>query len=180
MDFITGLPKNFRQHDSIMVVVEKLSKSYHFIPVKYTYKAVNIADIFMKEIFRLDGVPKVIVLDRDVKFIGNFWKSLFKGLATQLNFSTAYHPQTDGKTERVNQVLEDMLRMYVMDKPSKWEDYLHLVEFAYNNNFQVSAGMSPLEILYGHKCNTPISWSIPVDRLILRLDLLEYMELIVK
>ena len=99
----------------------------------------------------------MIVSDRDAKFTTNFWKSLFKCLGTQLNFSTAYHPQTDGHTERVNQVLEEMLRMYVMDKPGKWEDYLQLVEFAYNNNFQVSLGLSPFEILYGHKCNTPIS-----------------------
>ena len=86
----------------------------------------------------------------------------------------------DGKTQRVNQVLEYMLRMYVMDKPSKWEDYLHLVEFAYNNNFQFSAGMSPFEILYGCKCNTPISWSGQVDRLILQLDLLKDMEITMK
>ena len=102
-----------------MVVVNKLSKDSHFIPVKSIYKVVNITDIFMKEIFRLHSVLKVIISDGDVKFTGNFWKSLFKGLGTQLNFSTAYHPQTDGKTERVNQVLEDMLIMYVMDKPSK-------------------------------------------------------------
>ena len=101
-----------------------------FIPVKSTYKVVNIAYIFMKEIFRLHYVPKVIVSDRDVKFTGNFWKALFKGLGTQLNFSTTYHAHTDGKTKRVNQVLEDMLRMYVMDKPGKWEDCLHLEYFA--------------------------------------------------
>ena len=134
----------------------------------------------MKEIFSLHGVSKVIVSDRDAKFTGNFWKVLFKGLGTQLNFSIEYHPQADGQTERVNQVLEDMLRMYVIDKPGKWEDYLHLVEFAYNNNFQVFAGMSPFEILYGRKCNTPISWSSPVDRLMLGPDLLEDMELTVK
>ena len=137
MDFITGLPKNFGHHDSIMVVINKLSKEAHFIPIKSTYKVVNITDIFMKEIFKLHGVPKAIVLDRDAKFTGNIWKYLFKGLGTQLNFSTVYHPQTDGKIERVNQVLEDMLRIYVMKKPGKWEDYLHLIEFAYNNNFQV-------------------------------------------
>ena len=79
----------------------------------------------MKEIFRLHGVPKVIVSDRDAKFTGNFWKDVFKGLGTQLNFSTIYHPQTDGNTERVNQVLEYMLRMYVMEKLGKWEDDLH-------------------------------------------------------
>ena len=111
MDFITGLPMTWRQHDSIMVVVDKLKKVAHFIPVKSTYETGDIAKIFMKEIFKLHGLPKAIVSDRDVKFTSNFWKGLFVDLGTKLNFSTAYHPQT----ERVNQVLEDMLRMYVMD-----------------------------------------------------------------
>ena len=101
LDFITGLPKNQSQNDSIMVVVDKLSKAAHFIPVKTTYKDANIADIFLKQIFQLHGVPKVIISDRDPKFIGHFWKSLFKGLNTTLNFSTSFHPQTDGQTERV-------------------------------------------------------------------------------
>ena len=87
----------------------------------------------MKEIFKLHGLPKAIVSDRDVKFTSNFWKGLFADLGTKLKFSTAYHPQIDGKTERVNQVLEDVLHMYMMDKPTKWEYYLHLVEFAYKN-----------------------------------------------
>ena len=98
MDFITGLPKTNKQHDSIMVVEDKLSKVAHFIPLKSTFKAINIADIFMKEIFRLHGILKVVISDRDVKFTGKFWKSLFKGLDTQLNFSIAYHPQKDGQT----------------------------------------------------------------------------------
>ena len=123
----------WRQHDSIMVVVDKLTKAAHFIPVKSTHKTDDIAKIFMKEILRLHGFPKAIVSDGDPKFPSNFWKSLFAYLGTNLNFGIAYHPQTNGQTERVNQVLEDMLRMYVMDKPTKWEDYLHLVEFAYNN-----------------------------------------------
>ena len=106
--------------------------------------------------------------------------SLFKGLNTTLNFNTSFHPQTDGQTERVNQVLEDLLRMYVKDHPGKCEDYLHLVEFAYNNNYQTSAIFSPFEILYGWKCNTPISWSNPVDRLVLGLELLKEMEEIAK
>ena len=119
----------WRQHDSIMVVVDKLTKVAHFILVKSTHKTDDIAKIFMKEIFKLHGLAKAIVSNRYVKFTSNFWKGLFADLGTNLKFSTAYHPQT----ERVNQVLEDMLRMYVMDKPTKWEDYLHLVEFAYNN-----------------------------------------------
>lgn len=163
-----------------MVVVDKLSKVAHFIPMKSTYKAVNITEIFMKEIFRLHGIPKVVISDRDAKFTGNFWKTLFKGLDTKLNFSTAFHPQIDGQTERVNQILEDMLRMYVMNQPKKWEEYLHLVEFAYNNNYQTSLKLSPFEILYGRKCNTPISWSNPVDRIMLGPELLKEMELTVK
>ena len=109
-------------------------------------KASNIADIFMKEFFHLHRISKVIIFDRDPKFSGNFWKSLFKGLDTKLNFITAYNLQIDGQTERVNQVLEDMLRMYVRDYPNKWEDYLHLVEFVYNNHYQASARLSPFEI----------------------------------
>jgi len=97
MDFIIGLPMIVR-HDSIMVVVDKLTKSEHFIPVKSTHKIDDIARIFMKEIFRLHGLPNAIILDRDVKFTSNFWKGLFKYLGTQLNFSTTYHPQTYGKT----------------------------------------------------------------------------------
>ena len=98
-----------------MVVVDKLSKASDFIPVKTMYKAANIANIFLKQIFWLHGIPKVIISDRDPKFTGNFWKSLFKGLNTTLNFSTLFHPQTDGQIERVNQVLEYLLRMYVKD-----------------------------------------------------------------
>ena len=81
----------------------------------------------------MHGFPKAIVSDMDPKFTSNFWKGLFSNLGTKLNFSTVYHPQIDGQTERANQVLEYMLRMYVMDKPTKWEDYLHLVDFSYNN-----------------------------------------------
>ena len=93
MDFIIGLPMTWRQHDSIMVVVDKLMKAAHFIPVKSTHNTDDIAKIFMKEIFRLHGLLKAIVSDRDVKFTSNFWKGLFADLGTKLNFSTAYHPQ---------------------------------------------------------------------------------------
>ena len=158
MDFITGLPMNWRQHDSIMVVVDKLKKASHFISIKSTHKIDDIAKIVMKDIFKLHGLPKAVVSDRDVKFSSNFWKGMFAELGTKLNFSTTYHPQTDGQTERVNQVLEDMLRMYVMEKPSKWEDYLHLVKFSYNNGKKKSMGMSPFKALYGKNCTTPVTW----------------------
>ena len=96
MDFITGFPMTWRKHYSIMVVVDKLTKASHFILVKSTYKADAIAKILMKDIFRLHGFPKAIISDMDTKFTSNFWKGLFADLGTKLNFSTAYHPQTDG------------------------------------------------------------------------------------
>jgi hypothetical protein len=119
-----------------MVVVDKLRKYAHFILVSSTFKEIDIAQVFMKEIFRLHGMLKEIVSDRDTKFTSKFWKSLMAGLETNLLFSTAYHRQTDKQTERVNQILEEMLRMHVMHQPKKWEDYLPLVEFAYNNGYQ--------------------------------------------
>ena len=176
MDFITGLPKCKKQNDSIFVVIDKLSKVAHVIPVKSTYKAVNIADIFLKEIFRLHGIPKAIISNREVKFRGKFWRYLFSRLETQLNFSTAYHAQTEGKTERVNQIVQDMLRMYVMNNPAKWEHYLHLAEFEYNNRDKDSSIMSPFKVLYGRKCRTPVTWDSPVDWLMLGPDLLLDLE----
>jgi hypothetical protein len=115
IDFITKLPRIVKQHDSIMVVVDKLTKVSHFIPMKLTHKATNIANIYMREIASLHGVPKKIVSDRDNKLTSNLWKELFKGFRINLNFSTTYHPKSDGQIERVNQVIDDMLRMYVMD-----------------------------------------------------------------
>ena len=127
MDFITRFPVTWRQHDSIMVVVDKLTKETHFILVKSTYKTDAIGKIFMNDIFILHGFPKAIVSERDPKFTSNFWKGLFAYLGTKLNFSTSYHPHTDGKRDKVNQLIQDILHMYVMEKPSKWEHYLHLV-----------------------------------------------------
>jgi hypothetical protein len=96
MDFITGFPRTSKQHDSIMVVVDKLTKAAHFIPLKTTHRAAYVADIFLKEVARLHGIPKTIVFDRDPKFTSNFWKGLFKGFRMNLNFSTTYHPESDG------------------------------------------------------------------------------------
>jgi hypothetical protein len=176
MDFITNLPKTSKQHDSIMVVVDKLTKATHFIRVKLTHKETNIVDIHMKEVAKLHVVPKIIMFDRDPNFTSNFWKGLSKGFGTNINFNTTYHPNSDGKTERVNQVIEDMLRMYVMEKPLNWEYYLHLVEFSYNNGYQASLKMSPFEALYRRNFNTPISWDNPTTRVIFGPDLLREME----
>jgi hypothetical protein len=163
MDFITGLPNSTKKNDAIMVVVEKLSKSSYFVPIKSTCKAIDIANIFMKEIFRLQDMPKEIVFGQDNKFTSSFWKSLMVGFETKLLFGTTYRPQTDGKTERVHQIIEDMLRMHVMHQPKKWEDYLPLVDFSYNNGYHESLKMSPFEVLYGRQCKIPIRWSNQVD-----------------
>jgi transposase InsO family protein len=131
------------------VVVDTLTKSAHFIPVRTTYQAPDIARVFISEIVRLHGVPKRIISDRGSMFTGRFWTSFQEVLGTQLNFSTAYHPETDGQTERMNQTLEDMLCMYVMDQQKRWEEFLPLVEFAYNNSYQSTIKMAPFEFLYG-------------------------------
>jgi hypothetical protein len=158
------------------VVVDKLTKAMHFIPIKTTHKVENIAEIYMKEVARLHGVPKAIVLDKDPNFTSNFWKGLFKGFETNLNLSTMYHPESYGKIESTNRIIEDILRMYVMDQPSKWEDYVHLVEFAYNNGYHASFKMSPFEVLYGRKCNIPVNWDNPANKGVVGKDLLKEME----
>jgi hypothetical protein len=105
----------------------------------------------MKEIFRLHGMPKEIGSNKDTKFTSSFWKSLLAGFETKLLFNTTYHPQIDGYIERVNQIVEYMLRMHVSHQPKKWEDYLPLVDFSYNNGYHESLKMSPFEALYGRQ-----------------------------
>ena len=117
----------------------------------------DIAQIFIREILRLHGIPKNIVSNRDAKFTPKFWKELFACLGIDLAFSTTYHPHTSGQTERVNMILEEMLRMYVMHQQRRWEEYLPLIEFTYNNVYHESLRMSLFEALYGQSCNTPIS-----------------------
>eukprot|EP00253_Pinus_taeda_P033259 PITA_33259 len=130
--------------------------------------------------FTMVVVDKLSKAAHFIPFTSAFWRTLFADLGTQLNFSTAYHPQTDGQTERVNQVVEDMLRAYVMQQPTLWEEYLHLVEFAYNNGYHTSTQMSPFEVMYGRKCRTPSSWGGPKDKLSLGPEMLKEMEDMVK
>ena len=120
---------------------------------------------------RLHGVPSSIVSDRDLLFTSEFWRSLQEALRTQLRLSTAYHPQTDGQTERVNRVLEDLLRMCILDFGGSWEEHIPLVEFAYNNSFQTSIGMTPFEALYGRPCRSPSCWVESTERLLLGPDM---------
>jgi hypothetical protein len=176
MDFVTSLPTVQGGYDSIMVVVDLLTKVAHIIPVKKTYKASDIARLFVKEIFRLHGLPKRIVSDRDTDFTSKFWTSLFEAIGTQLCFSTAYHPQSDGQTERVNQVIEDILRAYCAREPKKWIQYLPLVEFAYNASYHQSIGMTPFQALYGQECLSPLNFSDPTIKVEASRAMLEDME----
>jgi hypothetical protein len=181
MDFIVGLPKTKKGNDSIWVVVDRLTKSAHFIPVRTTHTVDILAHIYIREIVRLHGVPKCIVSDRGSVFTSKFWKSLQEAMGTVLDYSSACHPQTDGQTERVNQILEDMLRACILDFQGSWEDHIALVEFAYNNSYQSSTGMAPFEALYGRPCRSPICWAEPEDRLLLGPDMVrETTELIIK
>ncbi|KAA0041720.1 pol protein [Cucumis melo var. makuwa] len=145
MDFITGLPRTLRGFTVIWVVVDRLTKSAHFVPGKSTYTASKWAQLYMSEIVRLHGVPVSIVSDRDARFTSKFWKGLQTAMSTRLDFSTAFHPQTDGQTERLNQVLKDMLQACALKFPGSWDSHLHLMEFAYNNSFQGEVGEQRLK-----------------------------------
>uniref|UniRef100_A0A2N9HMK9 Integrase catalytic domain-containing protein n=1 Tax=Fagus sylvatica TaxID=28930 RepID=A0A2N9HMK9_FAGSY len=144
-----------------------LTKSAHFIPIRMNYSLDKLAELYVNEIVRLHGVPVSIVSDRDPRFTSRFWGSLQKALGTKLNFSTAFHPQTDGQSERTIQILEDMLRACVLDFKGSWIDHLTLVEFAYNNSYQASIEMAPYEALYGRRCRSPICWDEVGERKIL-------------
>ena len=145
MDFIVGLPKTAKGYDSIWVVVDRFTKSAHFIPVKAGYKSHQYAELYIARIVSLHDVPKTIISDRGSQFVARFWEQLQASLGTQLIRSSAYHPQTDGQTERINQILEDMLRACALTYSQKWDEYLPLAEFAYNNSYQESICNIPRE-----------------------------------
>ncbi|CAA2998902.1 DNA RNA polymerases superfamily [Olea europaea subsp. europaea] len=158
MDFVVGFLKSAKGNNVIWIVVDRLTKSAHFLPVKMTFSLDQLAQLYIKEVVRLHGVPVSILSDRDPRFTSKFWKSLQGAMGTKLNFSTAYHPQSDGQSERTIQTLEDMLRTCVLDLGGNWESYLPLVEFAYNNSFQATIEMTPCESLYGRRCRSHVHW----------------------
>ncbi|KAI3750829.1 hypothetical protein L2E82_21683 [Cichorium intybus] len=159
MDFVTKLPRTPRGHDSVWVIVDRLTKSAQFIPISEKYRVDQLAKIYIDEVLCRHGLPASIVSDRVSRFTSHFWQSLKKRLGSKILMSTAYHPQTDGQSERTIQTLEDMLRTCVIDFGGSWEDHLPLVEFAYNNSYHSSIQMAPYEALYGAPCRTPTCWT---------------------
>ncbi|KAD3640698.1 hypothetical protein E3N88_29921 [Mikania micrantha] len=158
MDLITKLPKTRKGYDTIWVIVDRLTKSAHFLPIRESYSSEKMAETYVREIVSRHGVPVTIVSDRDTRFTSHFWRNFQEELGTKLLISTAYHPQTDGQSERTIQTLEDMLRACIIDFGGSWDDYLPLAEFSYNNSYHSSIGMPPYEMLYGRKCRTPVCW----------------------
>ncbi|KAJ0619192.1 putative nucleotidyltransferase, Ribonuclease H [Helianthus annuus] len=158
MDFITKLPTTPSGHDSIWVIVDRLTKSAHFLPIREDYKVAKLAQIYTDEIIKNHGTPRDIISDRDARFTSRLWETFQAALGTTLNLSTAFHPQTDGQTERTIRTIEDMLRACVIDFGGSWSKHLPLVEFSYNNSYHSSIEMAPFEALYGRRCRSPIVW----------------------
>ncbi|GJX65787.1 putative reverse transcriptase domain-containing protein [Tanacetum coccineum] len=159
MDFVTKLPRTQSGNDTIWVIVDRLTKSAHFLPMRETDPMDKLARLYLKEVVTRHGIPVSIICDRDPRFTSNFWRSFQKAMGTRLDMSTAYHPETDGQSERTIQTLEDMLRACVIDFGNGWEGHLPLIEFSYNNSYHASIKAAPFEALYGRKCRSPVCWA---------------------
>ncbi|KAJ9519236.1 hypothetical protein QJQ45_017895, partial [Haematococcus lacustris] len=166
MDFIGPLPATPRGHTMIFTIVDKLSKMIHLIPTTTTATAQDTARLFFDHIFKHHGLPEAIISDRDPKFTSDFWTSLFHLTGTRLLLSSAYHPQTDGQTERANRTVEDMLRPYVNDHKTDWDQHLAAVEFAYNSSEHVGTGFTPFYLNYGQHPTTPSALLLPPPTLV--------------
>ena len=158
MDFITVLPRTCRQHDSIWVIVDRMIKSSRFLAVMSTDSAEDYVKLYINEIVRFHGVPLSIISDKGPQFTSHFWKSFQKGLDTQVNLSTIFHPRTNGEAERTIQTLEDMLRACVINFKGSWYDHLPLIEFAYNNSYHSIIQMAPYVDLYGRRYRSLVGW----------------------
>jgi hypothetical protein len=161
MDFIVGLPLTAYKFDLIWVIVDQLTNSAHFLPINNRYNIQKYAEIYIAHVLSLHRVPKMIIFDQESQFVAHFWEQLHASLERHLIHSLAYHPLTDSQTERVNQILEDKLRACVMEYPESWDKNLPWAEFSYNNSYQESLKMAPLDVLYGRQCHTPLSWIEP-------------------
>jgi hypothetical protein len=161
MDLIIHLPPTPRGHDAIVVFVDRLSKMVHLVACTTDCTARALANTFVQEVFRLHGVPRSLVSDRDSRFTSSFWKEVCSLLGVQQAMSTAFHPQTDGQTERVNRVLEEVLRSFVNPAQDDWDAYLPMVEFAINNAQHESTGASPFFLNHGQHPLTPVTAAMP-------------------
>ncbi|GKA39473.1 putative reverse transcriptase domain-containing protein [Tanacetum coccineum] len=155
MDFVTKLPRTSSGHNTIWVIVDRLTKSAHFLPMREDYKMDRLARLYLNEIVARHGVPISIISDRDICFTSRFWQSMQEALGTRLDMSTAYYPQTDNQSEHTIQTLEDMLRECVLDFRGSWDVHLPLVEFSYNNSYRSSMRCAPFKALYGRKLRLP-------------------------
>ncbi|GJR77741.1 putative reverse transcriptase domain-containing protein [Tanacetum coccineum] len=159
MDFVTKLPKTSIGHDTIWVIVDRLTKLAHFILTRATDSMKTLTRLYIKEIVSQHGMPIFIISDHESHFTSRFWQSLQNALGTQLDISTAYHSETDGQSERTIQTLEDMLRACVIDFEKGWDKNLQLVEFSYNNSYHASIKAAPFKALYGRKCKSLVCWA---------------------
>nr|GEW08671.1 putative reverse transcriptase domain-containing protein [Tanacetum cinerariifolium] len=173
MDFVTKLPKSSQGYNTIWVIVDQLTKSAIFTPIRETDPMDKLARIYLKEVVTRHGIPVSIISDRDPRFASNFWRSLQNALGTRLDMSTAYHPETDGQSERTIHTLEDMLRACVIDFGKGWVNHLSLVEFSYNNSYHATIKAAPFEALYGRKCRSPVCWTKVGEAQILGPELIQ-------
>ncbi|KAL8120002.1 hypothetical protein AgCh_017219 [Apium graveolens] len=158
MDFVVGLPKTKSNHDTIWVIVDRLTKSTYFLPINERFSLEKLVKLYLDEIVMRHGVPVSTVSDRDPRFNSIFWRQFHDHLGMKLKMSTAYHPQIDGQRERTIQTIEDMLRTCTLDFEGNWDDHLPFIEFSYNNSYHASINIPPYEALYGRKCRSPTYW----------------------
>lgn len=181
MDFVEGLPKS-DGYDAIMVVVDRLTKYAHFVPLRHPFNAAQVARSFWDNIIRLHGVPHSIVSDRDKVFTSTMWREILNAAGTKLLYSTAYYPQTDGQTERVNQCLEMYLRCSVHDTPKPWRRWLSAAEFWYNSSHHASLNCFPFKALYGREPNLggmpAVNTNLPADAPLVEIDWATHTELL--
>jgi hypothetical protein len=160
MDFITQLPETRRGHDAILVFVDRLTKMVHFAPTRTDVSAEGVAQLFMEHVIRLHGCPKDVVSDRDARFTSRFWKAIMRLCGTRMSMSSAFHPESDGQTERVNRTLEQTLRMFVSPAQDDWDDLLPAVEFACNSAVHDSTGQTPFVLNYGRQLQAPVDLAV--------------------
>jgi transposase InsO family protein len=176
MNFTVGLPLTAVKFNSIWVIIDRLIKSIHFIHFHTSYNAQKYAEIYIAHVLWLHGVPKIIITDQGSQFVAHFWEQWHSSHGTHLIHSSSNHPQMDGQTERVNQILEDMLRACLMEHQGSWEKNLPWAEFSYNNSYQESLKMALFELLYERRCCTPLNWIGTWEKAIFCPDLFDEVE----